>query len=75
MRNIQNNPEIRNALIEAANVMTAILTNGCQHPRQHVIGMFPKTTGGKEECLLCRKVRYQLVKDGPWRPWRDQAGK
>jgi hypothetical protein len=75
---IQLNDQNRKALLHAAAIMqqslvaTATPSNGCQHPRHRVIGMFPKTTGGKETCLECKHVRYQFCKDGPWKAWRAQ---
>lgn len=52
-------------------LLTSISISGnCPHPRNHVVGMFPETTGGKEECLVCRKVRYQSGKNGQWKGWK-----
>lgn len=77
MRNTINvNDKSKRALIEATAVLQQILnpspSNGCEHPRQKVIGCFPLTTGGKETCTCCGQGRSQFYRGGPWRPWRDR---
>ncbi len=73
---IQISPQNRKALLQATVVMQQLLnpvpSNGCQHPREKIVGMFPKTTGGKEVCLCCKQVRYQVCKNGPWLAWKDE---
>jgi hypothetical protein len=69
------NEKSKRALLEATVVLQQVLnpspSNGCEHPRQKVIGCFPRTTGGKEVCTCCKQVRTQFYKNGPWRPWQN----
>jgi hypothetical protein len=64
--NLAQNKDIFDELLNLAN---AVL-NKCQHPRKSVIGMFV-SNGGTEHCTICRKVRYQAAKNGPWGEWKD----
>lgn len=70
-----NQAKIRQQALSELQQLSIQLLDNCQHPRQHVLGMFPSSTGGKEACLLCRKVRYQTVKNGPWQDWKNQGSK
>ena len=62
-------------LIQAAQAMQAVLNDDCQHPHNTILSQFPKTTGGRQECLVCRKVRYQKRHQGPWGAWRSRDAK
>jgi len=65
---VKLNNQAREELLRAA----ILLGGNCPHPREHVLGMFPATTSGKEVCLLCKMSRTQLGKGGPWRQWKQQ---
>lgn len=49
-----------------------LLSGNCPHPKQNVVEMIPTSTPGKQQCLLCGKVRYQNGKGGPWKEWKQQ---
>lgn len=71
---MQNQKQVRDArvfkLLEAAQAMQAVLTGDCQHPSSSILSQYPRTTGGRQECLVCRQVRTQKWHGGPWGAWR-----
>lgn len=69
MQKINLAKESREALLKAAVVL---VNDACTHPRQYILGQFPAHTGGKERCLLCKKIRTQLGHGGPWRAWKEE---
>jgi hypothetical protein len=66
-----NNLALNNDIFDELLALANARVNKCEHPRKKVLGMFV-SNGGKEECLLCRKVRYQAFRNGPWGEWKGK---
>jgi hypothetical protein len=73
---MQNQNQSRNehvlSLIAAAQAMQAVLTGDCEHPHNSILTQSPRSAPSKQECLVCRQVRTQKWRGGPWGAWRTK---
>ena len=61
------------SILDSLKEMHAILVSACSHPRDQILGQYPKSVGGKQICLCCRKVRKQKWHGGPWTEWKVES--